>query len=165
MRQIMEAVWDHACGQDIAPDRLGEFEADLTEVAALVDPDRFSASFAYSVIWLLKLTTRCCAPGAGVAAAVTLARDSLYMSIHAARRLPPGIAAVMAAPDSLHMSTGFGFSYKDYWNEDDWELYEKWHTPNVQAEARLQSKLAHTLRAIPRIGRDIVETLRRDFVT
>lgn len=165
MRQIIEAVWDHACGQDIAPDRLGEFEADLSEIGVLVDPDRFSASFAYSVIRLLRLTTRCCAPGAGVAAAVTVARDSLYMSIHAARRLPPGIAAVMMAPDSLHMSTGFGFSYKDYWFKDDWELYEKWYTPNVQAEARLQRKLAQTLRTIPRIERDTVEALRRDFVT
>lgn len=133
MRQILEAVWDHACGQDIAPDRLGEFEADLTEVAVLVDPDRYAASYAWRGIRLLRLTTLCCAPGAGAAAAVEVARAS------------------------LHMSAGYDMS--------DWELRDKWDIPDIQAEARLQSKLAQTLRAIPRIGLDTVETLRLDFVT
>jgi hypothetical protein len=138
MRQIMGAVWDHACGQSIAPDRLCEFEANLQEVKALVDPDRYTSLYAYRGIWLLQLTTRCCAPGAGVAAAVTVARDS------------------------LHMSTGNGLR-DDYGYDRD--LRESWRIPNVQAEARLQSKLAQTLRAIPLIGRDAVETLRRDFIT
>jgi hypothetical protein len=138
MRQIMGAVWDHACGQDIAPDQLCEFEANLQEVAALVDPDRYTSFYAYRGIWLLQLTTRCCAPGAGVAAAVTVARASLHMS-----------AGSCLAEDFVC----------------DLELRERWNTPNVQAEARLQSKLAQTLRAIPRIGRDAVATLRRDFVS
>jgi hypothetical protein len=133
MRQIMGAVWDHACGQSITPDRLREFEANLQEVAALVDPDRFAASYAWHGIWLLQLTTRCCAPGAGAAAAVEVARAS------------------------LRMSAGYDMS--------DWELREKWDLPDIQAETRLQSKLAQTLRAIPQIERDIVETLRLDFVT
>jgi hypothetical protein len=137
MRQIMGAVWDHACGQDIAPDRLCEFEANLQEVAALVDPDRYASFYAYRGIWLLQLTTRCCASGAGTVAAVAVARSS------------------------LHISAGSGLS-EDY--VCDRELSEKWDAPNVQAEARLQSKLAQILRAIPRIGRDAVETLRRDFV-
>ena len=67
MRQIMEAVWSHACGRDIAPERLGEFEADLSEVATLVDPDRYAAFDAYRAIWLRWLTVRCCAIEAGVA--------------------------------------------------------------------------------------------------
>jgi uncharacterized protein YjaG (DUF416 family) len=138
MRQIMEAVWSHACGRDIAPDRLGEFEADLTEVATLVDPDRYAAFDAYRAIWLLRLTVRCCATGAGVADAVTAARASLYMSA-----------------DS-------GLS-EDYVSEQF--LRERWNVPKVQAEARLQSKLARTLRAMPRIAPDAVEALRRDFVT
>jgi hypothetical protein len=137
MRQILGAVWDHACGRSIAPDRLCEFEANLQEVAALVDPDRYASFDTYRAIWLLQLTTRCCAPGAGVAAAVAVARDS------------------------LHMSTGYGLRDDDGCDRD---LRERWNTPNVQAEARLQSKLAQTLRAIPVIGRDAVETLRRDFV-
>jgi hypothetical protein len=138
MRQILGAVWDHSCGRSIAPDRLCEFEANLQEVAALVDPDRYASFDAYRAIWLLQLTIRCCAGGAGVAAGVVVARAS------------------------LHMSAGSGLS-EDY--VCDQELHEKWDSPNVQAEARLQSKLAQTLRAIPRIGLDTVETLRRDFVT
>jgi hypothetical protein len=55
------------------------------------------------------------------------------------------------------MSAGYDMS--------DWELREKWDLPDIQAETRLQSKLAQTLRAIPQIERDIVETLRLDFVT
>jgi hypothetical protein len=138
MRQILEAVWDHACGQDISPDRFGEFEADLQEVAVLVDPDRHTASYAWNGISLLQLTTQCCAPGAGVAAAVAVAKAS------------------------LRMSTGYSLSW-DY--TCDLYLHEKWDSPKIQAEARLQSKLAQTLRAIPLIGLDNVETLRRDFVT
>ena len=134
MRQIMGAVWDHACGLSIAPDRLCEFEANLQEVAALVDPDRYVSFFAYHGIWLLRLTTRCCASGAGVAAAVAVARASLH-------------------------SYGLCDNYIS-----DLDLRESWNIPKVQAEARLQSKLAQTLRAIPRIGRGDVETLRRDFV-
>lgn len=138
MRQIMEAVWSQACGRDIAPDRLDEFEADLTEVAALVDSDRYAAFDAYRGIWLLRLTVRCCATGAGVADAVTAARAS------------------------LHMSADSGLS-EDYVSEQF--LRERWNVPKVQAEARLQSKLAGTLRATPHIGPDAVEALRRDFVT
>jgi hypothetical protein len=138
MRQIMGAVWDHACGQEIAPDRLCEFEANLQEVAALVDPDRYTSFYAYRGIWLLQLTTRCCASGAGVAAALAVARAS------------------------LHMSAGSGLA-EDY--VCDRELRERWDIPNVQAEARIQSKLAQTLRAIQRIGRETIETIRRDFVT
>jgi uncharacterized protein YjaG (DUF416 family) len=133
MRQILGAVWDHACGRSIAADRLCEFEANLQEVAALVDPDRYASFDVYRAIWLLQLTTRCCAPGVGAAAATEVARASLCMS------------------------AGYDMS--------DWELREKWDLPDIQAEARLQSKLAQTLRAIPQIERDIVETLRRDFVT
>jgi uncharacterized protein DUF416 len=138
MRQIMEAVWDQACGRDIAPDRLGEFEADLTEVATLVDPDRYAAFDAYRGIWLLRLTVRCCATGAGVVAAVKMARAS------------------------LHMSTGFGLS-DDYVCDRD--LRENWNNPDVQAEVRLQIKLAQAMRAAPRIAPDTVEALRRSFVT
>jgi uncharacterized protein DUF416 len=137
-RQIMEAVWDHACGRAIAPDRLGEFEASLSEVVALVDPDRYAAYVAYHVIWLLRLATRCCAPGAGVSAALKVARAS------------------------LHMSTGFGLS-DDFVCDRD--LRENWNIPDVQAEVRLQSKLAQALRAAPSIAPDTVEALRRNFVT
>ena len=137
-RRIMEAVWDHACGRAIAPDRLGEFEADLTEVAALVNPDRYAAFDAYRGIWLLWLTVRCCATGAGVADAVTVARAS------------------------LHMSAGSGLS-EDY--VSDQLLRERWNVPKVQAEARLQIELARGLSATLRIGSDTVEALRRDFVT
>jgi hypothetical protein len=137
MRQIIEAVWDRACGRAIAPERLCEFEADLSELQVVVDPDRFAATRDYYRIWLLRLTTRCCAPGAGVDAAVAVARAS------------------------LHMSAGCDLS-------EDWVcdmvLRERWGIPDVQEEARLQSKLAQTLRAIPRIDRGAVETLRRDFV-
>jgi hypothetical protein len=138
MRQIMEVVWDHACGRSIAANRLGELEANLQEVAALVDPDRYASFYAYRAIWLLRLATRCCAGGAGVAAALAVARAS------------------------LHMSAGSGLA-EDY--VCDRELRERWDTTKVQTEARLQVKLAQTLRAIPQIERDSVETLRRDFVT
>jgi len=137
-RRIMEALWGHACGRAIAPDRLDEFETDLSEVAALVDPDRFAAFEAYRGIWLLELATRCCAPGAGIAPAMKVARAS------------------------LHMSAGAGLS-EDY--VSDQFLRERWNVPKVQAESRLQSKLARTLRATPRIAPDAVNALRRDFVT
>ena len=160
--QIVEALWDHACELAIAPDppdgfeadsaeeqflnnyrqisrvQFGEFEADLSDLGALVDPDRFAAFRSYRGIWLLKLATRCCAPGAGIAAVVEVARASLQMSI------------------------GFGL-YDDY--HDNMKLRENWNIPDVQAEARLQSKLARTMRSTARIGRSAVETLRREFVT
>ena len=106
-----------ACGSrlrpDIAPERLGEFEADLSEVATLVDPDRYAAFDAYRDLapWL---TTRCCAS-------------------------KPGSLTREAARASLHMSAGFGLS-EDYVSEQF--LRERWNVPKVQAEARLQSKLA-----------------------
>jgi len=137
-RRIMEAVWKHACGQDIAQDRLGEFKADLSEVAALVDPDRFAAFDSYRGIFLLELATRCCAHGSGIAAAMKVSRASLYMSA----------------------SSGLSEDYVS-----DQLLRERWNVPKVQAEARLQIELARTLSATPHIGRDTVETLRRDFVT
>ena len=137
-RRIMEAVWDHACGRAIAPDRLGEFEADLSEIAELVDPDRFAAFDSYRGIWLLELATRCCDPGGGIAAAMKVARNSLYMS------------------------AGAGLS-EDF--VSDHLLRERWNVPKVQAEARLQIELARRLSATPRIGSDTVEALRRSFVT
>jgi hypothetical protein len=60
------------------------------------------------------------------------------------------------------MSAGSGLD-EDY--VCDRELSEKWNTPVVRAEARLQNKLAQALRATPNIGRNTVEALRRDFVT
>ncbi len=137
-RLIMEAVWEHACGRAIAPDRLGEFEADLSDVATLVDPDRFAAFDSYRGIWLLELAARCCAPGAGIAAAMKVALASLYM-----------------AADS-------GLS-EDY--VSDQLLRERWNFPKVQAEARLQIELARILSATPNVGPGAVETLRRKFVT
>ncbi|HKQ78995.1 MAG TPA: hypothetical protein VJ810_35180, partial [Blastocatellia bacterium] len=173
-RQILEAVWEYACDLAIAPDwlggfgadsaegqflsdyrqiaqerfgeperfgkpeRFGEFEADLSDLAALVDPDRFTAFNAYRGIGLIELATQCCVHGAGVAGAVKVARAS------------------------LHISTGFGLSDDYICNRD---LREYWNIPDVQAEARLQNKLARTLRATPRIGHDTVEALRRNFVT
>ena len=53
-----------------------------------------------------------------------------------------------AARASLHMSADTGLS-EDYVSEQF--LRERWNVPKVQAEARLQSKLAGTLRATPRI--------------
>jgi hypothetical protein len=137
-RRIVAAVWDHACGRAIAPDRLGEFAADLSQVAELVDPDRFAAFDSYRGIWLLELAARCCAPGAGIAAAMKVALASLYMS------------------------AGSGLS-EDY--VSDQLLRERWNVPKVQAEARLQIELARRLGATPRIGSDTVEALRREFVT
>jgi hypothetical protein len=159
--QIVEALWDHACElaitpdprdgfeadsaeeqfltnyRQISPDQFGEFEADLSDLGALVDPDRFAAFRSYRGIWLLKLAMRCCSPGAGIASVMEVAQAS------------------------LHMSIGFGL-YDDYY--DNMQLRENWNIPDVQAEALLQSKLARTLRATPRIGRGAVEALRRDFV-
>jgi hypothetical protein len=136
--QIVEELWGHACGMAVAPDRLNEFEADLRDLAALVDPDRFAAFDSYRGIRLLGLATRCCAPGAGIYDAMTVARASLHAAI--------------------------GFYLSDE-RHGSLELREKWNTPPVQAEARLQSELARTLRATPRIEHDTVEALRRDFVS
>jgi len=160
--QIVEALWDHACElaiapdppdgfeadsaeeqfltnyRQISPDQFGEFEADLSDLGALVDPDRFAAFRSYRGIWLLKLAMRCCATGAGVAEAVTAARASLHISADSG------------------LSEGY---------VSDQFLRERWNVPKVQAEARLQSKLARTLRATPRIAPDAVIALRRDFVT
>ena len=108
MRRILEEVWDHVSGREMGTDRIGRFESELSEIATLVDPDRYAAFDAYRVIWLLRLATQCCAP--------------------------------------------------------DWWLQERWNSPTVQTEAHLQNKLAQALRAIPHIGRDTVEALRRDFV-
>ena len=161
-RQIMEAVWDYACELAIAPDRLSGFEAgsaeaqfltnyrrvspdrlsgfeaDLSDVVALIDPDRFAAFENYRGIWLLQLTTQSLARGVGDAVAVMVARASLYLS------------------------AGSGLS-EDY--VSDWFLRERWNIPDVQAEARLQNRMAQTLRETPSIGRDAIEALRRDFVT
>jgi hypothetical protein len=60
------------------------------------------------------------------------------------------------------MSIGFGLNDD---NHDNMKLRENWNISDVQAEARLQSKLARTLRATPRIGPDAVEALRLNFVT
>jgi hypothetical protein len=135
--QIAGALWDHACGTAIAPDRLNEFESDLSDLAALVDPDRVAAFDSYRGLRLLKLATRCCAPGAGIYDCMTVARASLHISIG------------YYLSDEPHSSL---------------ELREKWDTPSVRTEAMLQSELARTLRSTPSIGRDTVEALRRDFV-
>src|SRR5688572_21589599 len=136
--RIVEALWDHVRETAVTPVRLNEFEADLTDLAALVDPDRFAAFDSYRGIRLLTLATRCCAPGAGIYDVMTVARAS------------------------LHASIGFYLSDEYLGNL---ELREKWNTPDVQAEARLQSDMARALRAAPRIGRDTVEAIRRKFVS
>ncbi len=137
MRRILEEVWDHVSGREMGTDRIGKFESELSEIATLVDPDRYVAFDAYRGIWLLSLATRCCAPGSGIDAVEKVARASLYIA------------------------AGCDLS-EDY--VCDWWLQERWNSLDVQAEARFQNKLAQALRAIPHIGRDTVEDIRRDFV-
>jgi uncharacterized protein YjaG (DUF416 family) len=136
--QIVNALWGHACERRITPDQIGEFESDLSALAALVDPDRLAAFRSYSGIALLTLAIRCCVPGGGIASVVEVARAS------------------------LHISTGFGLS-DDY--QSNLELRERWNATDVQAEAQLQIELARTLRSASRVERDTVKALRRKFVT
>jgi hypothetical protein len=137
LRRIMEDVWERAGGRALEPDRISNFEDELSEIATLVDPDRYAAFNSYRGIWLLRLAARLCATGAEPDATVKAARASMYIA------------------------AGCDLS-EDY--VCDWRLRENWSYPEVQAEARFQKNLALSLRAIPHMLPDIVEELRRDLL-
>ena len=77
VRSILDAVWDHACGGEIDPDRLSAMDADLAEIAAVVDSDRYGANHEYRVLHLVGAAAMCCARVADVAGVVEMARISI----------------------------------------------------------------------------------------